>query len=194
MRVLFSPDFPTRFARRQQTKYLRGARITRSINYTREANLSESIIIAACQNYVLTLRKAQCSRRSTPWLITATRSFYHFFRSSGSIIPCNVIYEASGFDEAGRWNGVITSLFRSRSDNFSSFSFIRLFYFPLVLIMPSETYVTRAFAVLYDISITSIYAEWLWQILVLGQTLITRETPIFVCLRKKNRAHLSEPS
>lgn len=92
-----------RFVRRQQTKHLRVTRsFSRAINYTREANLSESIIIAAArQNYVLTSRKPRCSRCSTPWLITATRSFYHFFRSSGSIIPCNVIYEASGFDEAG---------------------------------------------------------------------------------------------
>lgn len=92
-----------RFIRRQQTKHLRVTRsFSRAINYTREANLSESIIIAAArQNYVLTSRKPRCLRRSTPWLITATRSFYHFFRSSRSIIPCNVIYEASGFDEAG---------------------------------------------------------------------------------------------
>lgn len=44
------------------TRYL-----SRAINYTREANLSESIIIAAArQNYVLTSGKPRCLRRSTP--------------------------------------------------------------------------------------------------------------------------------
>lgn len=144
-----------RFVRQATNEIFAGSRNTRffprAINYTREANLSESIIITARQNYVLTLRKARCSWRSTPWLITATRSFYHFFRSSGSIIPCNVIYEASGFDEAGRWNGVITSLFRSRSDNFSRVSpYSTLFYLlPLVLIMLPATYAAHALIVLY---------------------------------------------
>jgi len=84
--------YGSRFSFVDNDEVLRGVTcsFSRAINYIREANLSESIIIVACQNYVLT-RASRCSRCYAVINYGNSIAFYHFLRLSGSVISCNII-------------------------------------------------------------------------------------------------------
>lgn len=75
---------------------------SRAINYTREANLSESIIIAVRQNYVLT-RASRCSRRCAVINYGQLDRFITFSARREALYRVT-LYEASGFDEVRRRN------------------------------------------------------------------------------------------
>lgn len=128
-------------------------------------------------------------RGAALWLITATRSFYHFFRSSGSVIPRNVV--RGGFRPSSPMKRVITPSFRSLLvTRATDLSFIP----PLGSIVWTSTLTYAALempaCIVFPttrVTICTRMADFK-QILFLGWALITREIPIFVCLRRENSA------